>query len=166
MPTVDVAKIDSNLLDRIRIDEFYAEYANCLDEDRLEAWPDFFLADCTYGVWPRENADAGLPVALFYCRNQNMLRDRVIAHREANFFPLHWNRHFISAVRIVEKKANEFTVRSNYLIVQTRQDGVSFIHQTGTAHDRIVDAGGVLKIAERKIIYDTLRVQTLFVTPV
>jgi anthranilate 1,2-dioxygenase small subunit len=156
----------SDLLLRLRIDRFYADYAACLDDDQLEAWPDLFIADCTYGVWSRENADAGLPAPLFFCRNQNMLKDRVIAYREANFFPVHWNRHFISAIRIVDLGEKGFAVRSNYLIVQTRQDGVSFIYQAGAAHDRLIDISGELKIAERKIIYDTLRVETLFVTPV
>lgn len=154
------------LLLRARLEQFYAEYAACLDEDRLESWPDFFVADCTYGVWSRENADAGLPAPLFYCRNRNMLKDRVISHREANFFPPHWNRHFISAIRIVGQEADQLAVRSNYLVVQTRQDGVSFIYQAGAAHDRLVEIAGELKIVERRIIYDTLRVQTLFVTPV
>ena len=161
-----VLAASSSLLLRLRIDQFYADYAACLDDDRLEDWPDFFVADSTYGVWSRENADAGLPAPLFFCRNRNMLKDRVIAHREANFFPVHWNRHFISAIRITGRRDDEFEVRSNYLIVQTRQDGVSFIYQAGAAHDRLVDISGELKIAGRRIIYDTLRVETLFVTPV
>lgn len=161
-----VASSDISLLLRPRIEQFYADYAACLDDDRLEAWPDLFMAECTYGLWSRENADAGLPAPLFYCRNQNMLRDRVIAYREANFYPVHWNRHFISAIRIAGQAENEFAVRSNYLIVQTRQDGASFIYQVGAAHDRLIDIAGELRIAERRIIYDTLRVETVFVTPI
>jgi anthranilate 1,2-dioxygenase small subunit len=161
-----VVAASTGLLLRLRIDQFYADYAACLDGDQMEAWPDFFIADCTYGVWSRENTDAGLKAPLFYCRNQRMLRDRVIAYREANFFPVHWNRHFISAIQIVGQGENEFAVRSNYLIVQTRQDGVSFIYQAGAVHDRLVDIAGELRIAERRVIYDTLRVETLFVTPV
>ena len=28
-----------------RIDAFNADYANCIDSDRLEDWPEFFTAD-------------------------------------------------------------------------------------------------------------------------
>ncbi|MBT0134853.1 ring-hydroxylating dioxygenase subunit beta, partial [Listeria seeligeri] len=49
---------------RARLRDFYDDYAYCLDEDRLEEWPDFFTEDCHYRVLSRENHDAGLPLGL------------------------------------------------------------------------------------------------------
>ena len=158
--------LEERLRARLRLEEFYAEYVACLDEDRLEQWPDFFVEDCTYGVWPRENWDAGLPIPLFLCVNRRQLQDRVIAHREANIFPVHWNRHLISSLRIGTAAEGVLTVSANYAIVQTRQDGESFLYQVGRCHDRIVEIDGNLRFKERKVVYDTHRVRTLFVTPV
>ena len=158
--------LEERLRARLRLEEFYAEYVACLDDDRLEEWPDFFVEDCTYGVWPRENWDAGLPIPLLLCTNRRQLRDRVIAHREANIFPVHWNRHLISSLRIRTAADGVFSVSANYAIAQTRLEGDSFLYQAGRSHDCIVDIGGNLRFKERKLVYDTHRVRTLFVTPI
>ena len=39
--------------------ELLAEYANLIDEDRLEDWLDLFADECIYRVVPRENFDLG-----------------------------------------------------------------------------------------------------------
>ena len=49
---------------RLELEELYAEYAGCLDEDRFEDWPAFFTDDCIYKIIPRENFERGLPLAL------------------------------------------------------------------------------------------------------
>lgn len=161
-----MATLDRDLIDRLRVEQLFADYANCIDENRLEEWPDFFTEDCVYGIWPRENWDAGLPMPLFLCTNRRMVQDRVVAHREANIYPDHWTRRFTSAVKITGRDGDALLVTSNYLIVETRQEGETRIYQAGRLFDRIVPVDGVLKISERKAVYDTLRVQTLLVTPV
>ena len=158
--------LDARLAARLRLEELYAEYVACLDENRLEEWPEFFVEECTYGVWPRENWDAGLPIPLFLCTNRRQLRDRVIAHREANIFPVHWNRHLISSLRVGAAADGALSVSANYAIVQTRQEGESFLYQVGRSYDCIVEIDGRLRFKERKVVYDTHRVATLFVTPV
>ncbi|MDB5582380.1 MAG: anthranilate 1,2-dioxygenase [Bradyrhizobium sp.] len=158
--------LSQRLLDRLRVEEFYADYVACLDEVRLEEWPGFFTEEGRYGLWARENWDAGLPVPMFLCQNQRQMKDRVTAYREANIFPDHWNRHLISAVRILESSAETITATSNYLVLQTRQAGETFIYQSGSCSDRLVRDGNRLLIEERTIVYDTLAVRTLFVLPV
>ena len=48
---------------RQEVEDLIHAYVQCIDDDRLEEWPDFFADDCLYKVIPRENADLGLPVA-------------------------------------------------------------------------------------------------------
>ncbi|MEZ5735505.1 MAG: aromatic-ring-hydroxylating dioxygenase subunit beta [Novosphingobium sp.] len=159
-------ELSQRLHDRLKVDEFYAEYVACLDELRLEEWPDFFTEDGEYGLWSRENREAGLPAPMFLCRNQRQMRDRVKAYREANIYPDHWNRHLISATRIVESSADTIVATSNYAVLQTRQDGESFVYQTGQCSDRLSRTGQGLLFRNRTIVYDTLAVRTLFVLPV
>jgi anthranilate 1,2-dioxygenase small subunit len=44
---------------RLGIAELIAAYADCIDDDRLEEWPDFFVDDCRYLVTDRESHEAG-----------------------------------------------------------------------------------------------------------
>lgn len=158
--------LSDSFLDRLRLEEFFAEYVACLDEVRLEEWPEFFTEDGVYGLWPRENADADLPAPMFLCRNKRQMKDRVTSYREANIYPDHWNRHLVSATRITRSDADGLDAQSNYAVLQTRQDGETFIYQTGRCADRFARDGNRLLLRERRIIYDTLAVRTLFVLPV
>ena len=45
----------------LELEELYAEYAGCLNEERFEAWPGFFTDDCVYRIVSRENFERGLP---------------------------------------------------------------------------------------------------------
>lgn len=49
------------------VDSLNAAYGLCLDDGRLEEWPEFFVDDCLYQVIARENVDNGLPAAVMYC---------------------------------------------------------------------------------------------------
>ena len=46
-----------------RIAELEYAYAACLDDDRLESWPDFFVEDCVYDITTRENVEDGYHLA-------------------------------------------------------------------------------------------------------
>ncbi|MEM1020442.1 MAG: aromatic-ring-hydroxylating dioxygenase subunit beta [Sphingomonadales bacterium] len=151
---------------RLALEDFYADYVACLDEDRLEDWPDFFTEDASYVLYPRENEDGGYPIALFSCENKRQLQDRITSHRKANIFPAHWNRHVISSLRVTALGGDQVETTSNYAIFQTRQDGESKLFQVGQARDKIVRDNSGLKFQSRHIVYDTSRVQTLFVTPI
>ena len=48
---------------RFEIEQIYARYASCLDNDRFDEWPNLFVADGKYTLIPRENYERGLPLA-------------------------------------------------------------------------------------------------------
>jgi anthranilate 1,2-dioxygenase small subunit len=141
------------------------DYISCIDEDRLEEWPDFFTADCRYEIKPRENEAAGLPIALLLCDNRGMLADRVTALRHANIYQPHVYRHFWSGLVIGAVDAATIACSANYMVLQTLQDGETRVFQTGRYYD-LIERGPRLRYRSRLAVYDTSRVQTLLVRPV
>ena len=79
-----------------RIADLNARYAEAIDADRLEAWPDFFLDDGCYRITTAENVAQGLPLSMMYATSRAMLRDRVTALREANVYEGQRYRHAVS----------------------------------------------------------------------
>ena len=104
---------------KLRITELLYDYVQALDDDRLEAWPDFFVADCQYKIMPRENVKRALPLPIWYCDNQRMLHDRVRALRTSQVYNLHYDRHLLSNVRIHEEDDGVHPVRANWAVFQT-----------------------------------------------
>jgi anthranilate 1,2-dioxygenase small subunit len=155
---------------RSAIEDLINAYGQCLDDDRLEEWPDFFTEDCLYQILPRENADHGLKIAVIYCDSRRMLQDRVTAHRTANLFAPHLYRHLMGGVRIGGREGGVISARTNYSIFRTSIDpihyGATEVYSVGEYADKIVFVGDVPKFKERIVIADTSRIQSLLVTPI
>lgn len=154
---------------RAQIEQLDAEYAACIDEDRLEQWPDFFTERCLYRIIPYENFSQGLPVALMFADSRAMLHDRVTAHRHANVFAPHRYRHIIGPPRIMAETDGAILVQTNYAVYRTMLDaadyGRSELYSVGVYHDRIVREQGQLRLSEKIVVVDTARIPTLLVTP-
>src|SRR5206468_11638219 len=67
---------------RLALEDLYAEYSACLNEERFEDWPEFFTDPCLYKIVPRENFERGLPLATWLCESKGYLADRVTAIRK------------------------------------------------------------------------------------
>ena len=141
-------------------------YIHALDNDRLEDWPEFFTDDCLYEIVPRENAEAGLPIGVIYCDNKKMLRDRVLSLRHANIYEEHTYRHMTSGLVFKALDDNTVEAESSYVVIQTLQNGESFVYQAGRYLDLVVRTAAGWRYARRRVIYDTLRVPTLLATPI
>ncbi|MEW4983719.1 MAG: aromatic-ring-hydroxylating dioxygenase subunit beta [Cycloclasticus sp.] len=148
------------------IDALLNEYAQCIDNDELESWPDFFTDECLYRVIPRENHEVGLPTAVMWCDSRGMLQDRITALRHANVYQVQWYRHIISNPVITTEDGETFNVQSNYAVFKTCNDGESTVYNVGRYVDVIVRVNGALKFKERTAIYDTHRITTLMVIPI
>ena len=59
---------------RQRIDDLLADYAHAIDDDRLEAWADFFTDECSYRMINRENHEKGRLVGIMDCFSKGMLQ--------------------------------------------------------------------------------------------
>jgi anthranilate 1,2-dioxygenase small subunit len=141
-------------------------YVALLDSDRLEEWPDLFTEDGRYEIVPKENADMGLPIGLIHCDNRRMLRDRVTSLRHANIYEAHSYRHMTSGLLITPQDDGTVRMESSYVVVQTRTNGESAIYQAGRYLDHVVRTPEGWRYQEKRVIYDTSRVQTLLATPI
>jgi anthranilate 1,2-dioxygenase small subunit len=159
-----MANIDATLLNEINV--FNSVYGQTIDDDKLEAWPDFFADDCLYQVIGRENFDAGLPAAIFYCEGRGMLIDRIVAERRANIYPMHYTRHIIGGAIVTASAGDEIQAQASYVVLQTKDDGETHIFNAGKYVDRFIRVDGKLRLKQRSCIYDTHRVRTLLVTPI
>lgn len=150
-----------------RVERLLGRYVECIDDDALERWPEFFAADpCRYEIITRENAERGMPLALMFCTSRGMLADRIVSLREANIYPQRWYRHVLSNVVIKAVDAHSLRVHSNYVVFQTRRNGQTDIFSAGKYVDRIVMTDGTLTFSEKRVIADTHRVDTLLVAPI
>jgi anthranilate 1,2-dioxygenase small subunit len=163
--TITSAALDRDLALRLRVEDFYAEYAHTIDDDRLEDWPGLFAANGTYRVTTRENFDRGLPLALIYCEGRGMMEDRVSALRTANIYEPHVYCHGMSALRVLDVSNGEIRARANFTILRTMAEGDVAIFACGRYFDCMVEENGRLKFRERLAVLDSRQVDTLLVIP-
>lgn len=154
------------VVQRLQLERLYADYAHCLDADRLEDWPDFFTEDCFYRVTSAENFEAGLPLGLIYATSRNMLKDRVSALREANIYEPQRYRHLVSLLRVVGEDPGGLNAEANFLVVRTMQDGDMTIFAAGSYVDRVVPDGDSWKFARKEVVLDSRQIDTLLAIPI
>jgi anthranilate 1,2-dioxygenase small subunit len=141
-------------------------YVTVIDSDRLEEWPDFFTDDGIYEIVPKENVDRGMPMGIMHCFGRPMMRDRILALRNANVFEPHTYRHMTSSLEFKQVDADTIDMQSQYVVVQTLTNGESRVYQAGRYFDRIVRTVHGWRYQRKRAVYDTSRVPTLLVTPV
>lgn len=152
---------------RDKVMDLQLRYAHAIDEDALEQWPGFFTYDCRYRVIPRENHARGLPACLIDCTGQPMLRDRVASLRSANIYNIHFDRHLMSPPLVeTGTDPDTATARTQFLVLQSDQSGVSKVFATGVYLD-VIDLGtDTALFRERAVILDTYGVLELLATPI
>ena len=160
------ADLDANARLRARIEALNADYVHAIDEDRLEDWPELFVAKGCYRVTTRENRELGLALSLIYCDGTGMLKDRIVAMRTANIFEPHVYCHTVSALKILSVEGGEVRTQSNFQVIRTMSEGDMAIFACGRYIDRIVEDGRTLKFAERTVVLDSRRIDTLLVIPI
>lgn len=142
-----------------------AEYARCIDDGPLEDWPGFFLEDCLYRITTADNHRQGLPAGIIWANTRRMLSDRVSALREANIFERHTYRHLLGAPAILEHSADEVRSETSFLVVRVTSDGPTDVFATGRYLDRYRIEGDTAKLAERIVVCDSSRTDTLLALP-
>ena len=165
-----------------RLAQLNAEYARALDDDRLEAWPEFFTEQGRYRVTTAENFERGLPLGLIHATSRAMLRDRVRALREANVFEAQRYRHLIGPALVepgpdggAPARAGEggegaeggaLAAQTSFMVARIMHTGETVLFATGRYRDRIVEGdGGRLLFAEKLVILDSRLIDTLLASP-
>src|SRR3954468_9036638 len=150
---------------RLELHDLYTAYAECLDSDALERWPEFFTEDCRYRITSAENYDSGLPLGLIYATSKNMLHDRVSALREANIYEPQRYRHIVSGIRIGGEPEGALDIGANFVVIRTMQDGAMTLFAAGRYIDRVVRGEVEFLFARKDVVLDSRQIDTLLAIP-
>jgi 3-phenylpropionate/cinnamic acid dioxygenase small subunit len=150
---------------RLELEELYAENVACLDEERLEEWPEFFTDDAVYRIIPRENFERGLPIATLHCESKGYLKDRVIAIRQTSVYAPRYVRRLVSNIRVLGWRDEALHVRANYAAFETLRDELTRVFSVGRCHDTLVVADGRLKFKEKLVIFDSELIPNSLIYP-
>lgn len=150
---------------RVEVEDLYAAYAACLDEERFEEWPAFFVDRCLYKIIPRDNFERGLPLATWLCESKGYLADRVAAIRRTAVYAPRYVRRMVSGIRVLGWQDGALEVRANYLALETLQDELTRVFNTGQYRDKLVVDAGRLRFKEKLCIFDSLLVPNSLIYP-
>jgi 3-phenylpropionate/cinnamic acid dioxygenase small subunit len=150
---------------RLELEDLYADYAACLDEERFEDWPEFFTDPCLYKIVPRENFERGLPLATWLCESKGYLVDRVTAIRKTAVYAPRYVRRMVSGVRVLGWTNAVLEVRASYLALETLQDELTRVFNAGQYRDKVVVEDGRLRFREKLCIFDSILVPNSLIYP-
>jgi 3-phenylpropionate/cinnamic acid dioxygenase small subunit len=149
-----------------RLAALNTEYASCIDADRLEEWPGLFLEQGRYRITTADNQRRGYAAGIMYADSRAMLTDRVAALREANIYERQNYRHIVGLPALRAGEADEIAAETPFLVVRTMRDGRMDLFAVGVYLDRVRDdADGRLRFAERVVVCDSSRFDTLVAIP-
>jgi anthranilate 1,2-dioxygenase small subunit len=150
---------------RLGVQDLIGEYAERIDEDRLEEWPELFADPCRYLVISRSNHEAGMRQGVMYAASRGMMLDRVFSIRRANLFEPHRYRHVIGPIRVKGMDGNVAVVQSHFVVARIMHDGVTSLFATGRYLDRIDTSGSAYRFRERLVVLDSDKIDTLLAIP-
>lgn len=147
-----------------RLAALNTEYAACIDADRLEDWPAMFAERCIYRITSADNHRRGHAGGIVYADSRAMLADRVAALREANIYERQTYRHIIGMPSL--RGDGGLAAQTPFLVVRTMRDGRMDLFAAGVYLDRLdSDTNGRLRFAERIVVCDSSRIDTLLAIP-
>jgi 3-phenylpropionate/cinnamic acid dioxygenase small subunit len=147
----------------LRLLQLNAAYAAVIDADRLEEWPGFFTERCLYKITSAENRKRGYEAGIVYADSRAMLADRVLALRQANVYERQAYRHIVG-LPVIEP-GEGIVAETPFMVVRTMRDGRMDLFAAGVYADRVVEDGSALKFAERIVVCDSSRFDTLLAIP-
>jgi salicylate 5-hydroxylase small subunit len=150
---------------RAALADLYAEYAACLDEARFADWPELFAEDCLYLLQPRENHEAGLPLATMRLVSKAMLKDRIYGVSDTLFHAPYYQRHLITGIRGREE-GGVIHAQANFLVVRTKRSELSDILMAGRYLDRVVRTDQGLRFAEKLCVFDSELIPNSVIYPI
>jgi 3-phenylpropionate/cinnamic acid dioxygenase small subunit len=151
---------------KARVEDLYARYAECICDDAIEQWPDFFTDECLYQIIPRANRDRGLPIAIMLAESRGGLIDRMTAIRNTMVFAPRSVLLTFSGIRITQRAGGILHTRSSFTVCQTLVDEVSSLLMVGRSFDRIDISQADWKFAERVAVYDSELLPATVIYPV
>jgi 3-phenylpropionate/cinnamic acid dioxygenase small subunit len=153
-------------MDLARIVELNAAYARVIDNEQFEEWPKLFHDPCLYKVTTAENLARGLEGGLIYADTRGMLEDRISSLRNVNIYEQQRYRHIVGLPVVLGQANGTAEVETPFLIVRIMREGAMDVFVTGCYRDKVKpDAQGALRFAERIVVCDGRRFDTLVAIP-
>lgn len=152
--------------DRWAIMDLYADYSACLSSGNLERWADFFTEDCRYVVQPRENFDAGLPLALMRLESKGMLQDRIFGVRNTLYFAPYYQRIIVGVPRLHFDAPDQCKSEANFMVVRTKDAAPSDVFVAGRYLDELHKQEGQWRWRRRLCVLDTELIPNSMIYPV
>lgn len=149
----------------IELLQMNARYARSLDTDRLEEWPQYFADAGRYRITSLENYRENLAGSLVYAVGQGMLKDRVQALRQANIYERQSYRHVLGMPLIQRKDSTQVHAETPFMVVRTMRTGQMDIFAAGAYVDRVLLGDDGPLLAERIVVCDSSRTDTLLAIP-
>jgi anthranilate 1,2-dioxygenase small subunit/terephthalate 1,2-dioxygenase oxygenase component beta subunit len=153
------------MIDLLSIMAFHAAYAQTIDRDQLESWPDFFTADALYRITHIENEQENLPAGIVWADSRAMLEDRVAALREANIYERQRYRHLIGIPQLLSASAESAEASTPFMVARIMATGETQLFATGVFRDHFVKVDEQLLLAERVAVCDSTVTDTLMALP-
>ncbi|WP_431513638.1 aromatic-ring-hydroxylating dioxygenase subunit beta [Variovorax sp. DAIF25] len=153
------------MIDLLALCAFNAAYADAIDSDALERWPDFFAEDCHYRITHVENEREGLPAGIVYADSRAMLEDRIAALREANIYERQHYRHLLGMPLLLEVEGDTARARTPFMVARIMATGQTEMFATGSYEDRFVRREGRLLLQSRVAVCDSTVTDTLLALP-
>ena len=129
----------------------------------MEDWPGLFLEHCVYKITTADNQRRGYAAGVVYADSRAMLTDRVAALREANIYERQSYRHIVGMPAL--RQGEDIAAETPFLVVRTMRDGRMDLFAAGVYLDRVRDDGDALRFAERIVVCDSSRFDTLLAIP-
>ena len=148
-----------------KISRALADYARCIDDDRLEEWPSFFIEDCLYKVTTADNHRDGLEAGVIFANSRGMLTDRISALREANVYERQSYRHLIGPPSILTVDGDSVRSESSFMVARIMRDGSTMLFATGRYLDDWRNEGDGVRLKQRIVVCDSSRIDTLMAIP-
>jgi 3-phenylpropionate/cinnamic acid dioxygenase small subunit len=154
-----------NIEIKLQVQDLNARYAQAIDDNKLEAWPDFFTEQGRYRVTTAENFERDLPLGMIYATSRAMLRDRVRSLRDANVYEAQRYRHIVGTPLLAVGEGGAVQAQTSFIIARIMHTGETALFATGRYQDRIVLDGGEARFAEKIVILDSRLIDTLLAIP-
>jgi 3-phenylpropionate/cinnamic acid dioxygenase small subunit len=149
----------------LKVQDLNARYVQAIDDNKLEAWPDFFTENGRYRVTTAENVERGLPLGMIYATSRAMLRDRVRSLRDANVYEAQRYRHVIGTPLIEAEEGAAVRAQTSFIVARIMHTGETTLFATGCYHDHVVFVDGAARFAEKTVILDSRLIDTLLAIP-
>src|SRR5690606_17541340 len=115
---------------------------------------ELFTETCSYRLVPRENHDAGRPLATMAFESKGMLKDRVYGVTQTLVHAPYYQRHIIGPVQVLER-GERIRCQASYLVLRTRRNEPAEVFNTGRYLDTLVRTAEGLRFAEKLCIFDS-----------